>query len=220
MAWYRQRVTIDEARASQTTEPETDHRLYPTLLGASWDALHPAVQLAHTVPGEAHASGTFRVGRGPGFLTGWLLDLARVPPSSPAIDVRLAIQHRGLSERWHRAFDGAPLVTYQSAAPGGVLAERVGPLEFRFRLAVRDGSLLYRQVGFAICLGPLRIPLPEWAAITIACREGAAPPVDPPPMAEPRAAPLDRTTVDVRVTAPTGTLLFAYRGTVRWGVQP
>jgi hypothetical protein len=121
--------------------------------------------------------------------------------------VRLVVCQRGLAERWHRAFDGRSLVTDQFEAPGGRLAERIGILEFRFRLAVEQGALLFRQEGLAIWLGPLRLPLPDWLAIKIDAREG--------PAGAPGEAG-DRTTVDVRVTAPTGRLLFAYRGTVGW----
>ena len=145
--------------------------------------------------------------RVPGPLLGRILDAAHVPRSSDAAQVRLAVSHRGLVERWHRTFGGRPLVTVQSEAPGGLLAERVGVLEFRSRLAVEDGALLFRHVGLAIRLGPLRVPLPDWLSIKVAGQEGPADSGDDPG---------PHTTVDVRVTGPTGGLLFAYRGTVRW----
>ena len=184
----------------------TQSRLYPTLLGAAWHSLDPTVQRIHSAPSAMHAEGIFQVSRGGGVLMRRILDAAHVPQPSHAADVRLVVCHRGRHERWHRAFGGLPLVTHQSEAPGGLLAERIGILEFRFRLAVKHGALLFRQESFAIRLGPLRVPLPDWLSIEIAGREG------------PAGAPdetSDCTTVDVRVTAPTGSLLFAYRGTVR-----
>lgn len=185
-----------------------DHsRLYPKLLGAAWQALDPAVQRVHTDPSLTHAEGVFRVSRARGSLLGRIFDLAQVPRSSDAARVRLAVRHRGLVERWHRTFGGRPLVTLQSEAPGGLLAERVGVLELRSRLIVQDGVLRYRHAGLAIRLGPLRFPLPDWLSINVEGREGSADAGDDP---------RPHTTVDVRVTAPGGSLLFAYRGTVRW----
>jgi hypothetical protein len=184
-----------------------DTRLYPKLLGASWQALAPAVQRVHTDASLTHAEGTFQVSRAPGRLLGRILDLAHVPRASTAARVRLAVSHRGLVERWYRTFGGRPLVTVQSEAPGGLLAERVGVLELLTRLSVKDGALLFRHTGLAIRLGPLRVPLPDWLSIKVAGREG---PADAGDDVRPR------TTVEVRVTGPTGGLLFAYRGTARW----
>ena len=124
-----------------------------------------------------------------------------------AAPVRLIVRHRGLVERWHRTFGGRSLVTLQSEAPGGLMAERCGPLEILSGVTVSDGVLLYRHVGLVLRLGRLRIPLPDWLSIQVAGREGPA---------EPGDDPRPHTQIDVRVTGPTGGLLFAYRGTVRW----
>jgi uncharacterized protein DUF4166 len=185
-------------------------RLYPKLLGAAWASLDPVVQRVHAAPAETYAEGTAQVSRAPGRLLGYVLDAARVPRSSCASAVHLAVRHRGTAEWWHRAFGGRPLVTQQSEASGGLLAERLGMLEFRFRLAAQNGALLFRQETLALRLGALRIPLPGCISLFVAAREG--------PAATPDGDD-DRTSVDVRVTLPTGTLLFAYRGTVRWRLR-
>jgi hypothetical protein len=114
------------------------------------------------------------------------------------------------TERWHRVFGGRPLVTHQSEAPGGLLAERLGILEFRFRLVAQNGALLFRQEALALRLGALRVPLPDCISPIVAAREG--------PVVESDGAG-DVTSVDVRVTTPSGALLFAYRGTVRWRLR-
>src|SRR5262249_60267975 len=62
---------------------------------------------------------------------------------------------------WHRTFAGRPLVSYQPARPDGLLAERMGAQELRFRLSAVDGGLVYQSVSAALCLGPLRLPLPH-----------------------------------------------------------
>jgi Domain of unknown function (DUF4166) len=198
---------LDDVPTPLTLSPGAPLRLYPKLLGPAWSALDPVVQRVHADAALTHARGAFRVSRAPGRLLGRILDAAHVPPSSSAAEVRLSICHRGLVERWHRTFGGRPLVTLQSEAPGGLLAERIGVLEFRFRLIVKDGALLYRQVGCIIRLGTLRVALPDWLSIKVAGREG-------PASADDGSSP--RTSVDVRVTTPGGSLLFAYRGIVRW----
>jgi len=184
-------------------------RLYPALLGEAWTSLDPAVQRVHLMDGPVRATGTFRVCRAPGRLMRLVLDLASVPRASDAVPVRLAIAHqagrRGPIERWHREFSGRPLATLQAATPAGRLAERIGPLEFQFRLAVDDeGALLFEQERCTLQVRRLRLALPGWLAPRIWARECAT------------AGP-DQTTVTVTVCAPGGRLLFSYMGTVTWG---
>ena len=133
------------------------------------------MQRVHTDASLTHAEGVFQVSRAPGWLLGRIFDVAQVPRSSRTARVRLAVSHRGLVERWHRAFGGRPLVTFQSEAPGGLLAERVGVLEIRSSLAVKHGALLFRQSDSALCAWvALRVPLPDWLSIKVAGREGPA----------------------------------------------
>jgi hypothetical protein len=201
----------DDPRASPPSSPadrSSPDRLYPRLLGAAWDDLDPAVRRVHRAGRLLHAEGIFQVSRAPGRLMGLLLTAARVPRASEAAEVRVTVDARGPVEHWRRAFDGRPLVTLQSEAPGGLLAERIGPLEFRFRLLVRHGELVFRQDDLGVRLGSLRLPVPHRLAPQIAGREG--------PVRSDPADTGDRTRVDVRVMAPGGSLLFAYRGTVRW----
>jgi len=180
-------------------------RLYPRLLGISWDDLDPAVQRVHADKPLTHADGLFQVSRAPGRLLGLILDVARVPRASGGARVRLAVVCRGPAEHWRRVFDGRPLETVQTAGRDGLLVERIGILEFRFRLAVKHGDLLFRQQRLIACLGPLRVRLPHWLAFQVAAREG--------PSGEP-----DLTKIEVRVMTPGGNPLFSYRGTVRWAV--
>ena len=66
------------------------------------------------------------------------------------------------------------LDTRQYRAGDGDLAERIGILEFRFRLEVSEGSLLFRQREAAFLWGPVRVPLPVAWAPTVDAREDAA----------------------------------------------
>ena len=176
--------------------------LYPRLLGRAWWDLDPAIRRAHPAGAIVRAEGILCVRHGTGLLRRLLLVAAGVPPPAERVSVQLVVSRRGRVERWQRTFGARRLATCQSEA-GGLLVERAGPLEIRFRLTVRDGSLLYRQVGLALCLGPLRLPLPRWLALHIAGREG--------PTGDP-----DRTSLTVEVAGPRGGLLFSYHGSVRW----
>jgi hypothetical protein len=207
-------------RSSTRPDNRAASRLYPRLLGAAWDELDPAVQRVHTDDSLTHAEGLFQVSRAPGRLLGLILDLAGVPRASDRARVRLAVECRGPAEHWLRAFEGRPLTTVQTADADGRLVERAGVLEFRFRLAVKHGDLLFRQESLALCLGSWRLRLPHWLALQVAARESAvhlelAGPLDHAGQPD-HAGPPDQTRVEVRVMLPGGGLLFSYRGTVRW----
>ena len=192
------------------TSRQPHARLYPKLLGSAWSGLHPEVQRVHTRPGSTRAQAQLEVRRAPGRLLGLMLNLAQVPKAAGHARVRLVIVERttphGPQECWHRVFDGQPLVTHQCEAPGGLLSERVGPLEFRFRLLAEDGTMLFEQHGCWLRAGRLAVRLPRALTPIIWCRESAT---DMP----------DQTSVHVRVSAPSGRLLFSYRGTVTWNVS-
>jgi hypothetical protein len=103
-----------------------------------------------------------------------------------------------------RLFDGKPVVTDQRAV-SGLLAERFGALEFRFRLSFADHAIHYRQVGVMLRLAlPFfpEIPLPGWASPQVSARETAG-------------GTEMETRVLVEVSAPLAGLLFSYEGELR-----
>ena len=177
--------------------------LYPRLLGTSWCELDPAVRDAHADAAVARAVGSFRIRHGTGRLGRLLLRAARVPPPADAADVQLLVRRRGSVEWWHRRFGGAPLVTVQREGANGLLIERLGPVELRFRLVAVGGTLVYRQVGLAVRVGPFGLRLPRWISPQVTAREG------------PAGGP-GQTHLAVEVAAPTGGLLFSYEGSIRW----
>jgi hypothetical protein len=148
-----------------------------------------------------------RVCHGPGWLRRLLLVAVRAPARSAAIPVRLVVLRRGLVECWQRTFGAQRLVTTQMPAPGGLLSERAGPLEIRFRLVATDGTLLYRQESLAVSVGRLRLPVPRWLALQVTSREA--------PTGQP-----NQTSLVVEIADPRGGLLFSYAGSVRWGGVP
>jgi hypothetical protein len=102
-------------------------------------------------------------------------------------------------ERWHRTFGASPIISEQSAGVDGLMIERMGMTEVRYRLEVAGGALYYRQAGTALRLGPIRLPLPRWLAPQIAARESAMPDEK-------------STHISVKVTLPLVGLLVSYKG--------
>jgi hypothetical protein len=134
--------------------------LYRRILGAAWDDLDEAVRRAHADDSAPRASGTLRVWHRPGHWPALLLHAARLPAAGQAVPVQLAVEPVGDGERYCRSFGGAPLVSFQRQAGPGLIDERFGPFEIRFRLSVEAGALRYQQIGAALWLGSRRLPLP------------------------------------------------------------
>jgi hypothetical protein len=148
--------------------------LYARLLGSSWRLAAEPVRLIHATEAPVRAHGRLRIAHGSTAAAGFLNWLLRLPRASDAAETRLVVTRRDNGEEWLRTFDDRRLNTRQYEARDGTLAERVGILEFRFRLEVSEGSLLFRQVGAAVMLGPIRLRLPSSLAPRIEAREDAA----------------------------------------------
>src|SRR5436190_19155067 len=118
--------------------------LYPRLLGDSWHSLDDAVRRLHASGPLVHAVGVFRVRRGSNWLARTLARLARLPAAGEAVDIQLLVSAWRSGEKWQRTFAGRPFVTLQSERYDGLLAERLGFVEMRFRLEVVGGALAYR----------------------------------------------------------------------------
>jgi len=184
---------------------ETDSRvstgLYPRLLGDSWNNLDVTVRHLHVQGRPVRATGSFRIRHGTGRLARGLLRLCGMPSAGAGVPTQLVVTPHGHREQWVRTFGDQPLATTQCGRGRDVLVERLGILEFRFRLEVTDGELIYRQTGMALCLGPLSVLLPRWIAPEVVAREG------------PAGMP-NRTQVSVQVLMPWVGLLIAYEGAV------
>jgi len=89
----------------------------------------------------------------------------------------------------------------QEEGPGGVLAERIGLMEFHFLLSAANGGIRYQQKRAALRFGPIRAPLPAFLA----------PRVD---ASEVPAEGVNCASVFVSVTLPWVGLLLTYDGTI------
>ena len=179
--------------------------LYPRLFGAAWLDIDAALQRMHCNGEPVHAAGVFQVSQGTSLGAKLLLPLLCLPRPSPTAQVKLMVRPTGDSETWVRLFDGKPLISVQRESAGSELAERFGPIEFRFRLTFADHTIQYQQVGASLHLASrflLEIPLPTWASPHVSASEMTG-------------ADEMETRVLVRVSAPITGLLFSYEGTLR-----
>ena len=176
--------------------------LYPRLLGGHWSRVNPEIRAVHLAgsAGALEAKGSFMVRHGGGGLARLLVRLLKMPVEGDGVETRLRVLQEGAGERWCRTFADRRLSTVQYES-GGLLAERFGLLELRFRLAVEGGALLYRQSGAFVGLGVLMLPLPKRISPQVSARE------------EPMAASR-RVRSTVRVTLPLLGLLITYSGEI------
>lgn len=150
--------------------------LYAQLLGASWAQVADPVRLAHAPSPDVHGHGRMRIGHGRNPAARLLARLLRLPRPCDAAETRLVVTAGADGELWVRSFGHDRMVTRQFQSPAGELAERIGLLEFTFHLEASQGSILYRQIGAALCFGAVRVPLPAICAPIVAAREDPAGP--------------------------------------------
>jgi hypothetical protein len=174
--------------------------LYPRLLGSSWLQLAEPVRFAHTSESTVRARGHLRITHGRSHLARLLARLLRFPRASDAAETRLVVTSDADGEHWRRTFGDRHLDTRQYQAGAAELGERFGVLEFRFRLEVTGGSLLFRQLEAALVWGTVRLRLPAaWAPIVDARED---------------AAGAHRIRVHVRVVLPPLGPVLTYDGTI------
>jgi Domain of unknown function (DUF4166) len=145
--------------------------LYKKLLGDSWPDLDAAIRRLHDSGETVHAVGVFQVSHASNRLARTLARLARLPAPGEAVDVRLQVTEQEEGEEWLRTFAGRPMVSMQSGMGAGVLVERMGIVEMRFRLDVAGGTLNYQTISAALRLVFLRVPLPRWLGPHVTARE-------------------------------------------------
>jgi hypothetical protein len=158
------------------------------------------VRCLHATHTIVRAHGHLRIGPGRHCLARFLGWMLRLPRPSPAAETRLIVTARADGERWRRTFNGRRLETRQYESSESELGERFGVLEFRFRLDVCDGSLLYVQREAALVFGPVRVRIPASWAPRVEAREDPAGP--------------NRVKVDVRVAIPGVGTLITYDGII------
>lgn len=181
-------------------ERDAPRALYARLLGSSWLQIAEPVRFLHTTESTVRASGRLRIEHGRNPFARFLAGLLRLPRATAAAETRLVITPRGDGEHWLRTFADRRLDTWQYQTGERELAERIGVLEFRFRLEASEGGLLFRQLEAAFLFGAIRLRLPAMWAPMVYARE------DP--------AGAHRIRIVVRVALPAVGPVLAYDGTI------
>lgn len=164
--------TVSIAMATEAAQ----NGLYARLLGSSWLQLAEPVRLAHATAAVRCAHGRLRVTRGRGYIARVLAAVLRLPRANAAAETRLVVSSHGDIEHWRRTFDDRCLTTRQYATGDREIGERIGVLEFRFRLAPSQGSLVFRQVEAAVVCGSVRVRIPSALAPRVEARVDPAGP--------------------------------------------
>jgi hypothetical protein len=178
--------------------------LYQRLLGSAWLKLPNCIQRLHATLAPIQMQGNFSVSHGQHLVSRILARVLRLPPESAATHILLTVARKGDAEIWTRRFGECVIVTRQSAEGDDVLCERFGLLDFRFKLYVENGQLVYRQTAASLRVGPCSFRLPRSLSPVISAVE------------KPCSTP-DSVEVSVEVRLPWSGLLLAYHGIMDCG---
>src|SRR4029453_16670206 len=110
-------------------------------VGEAWAELDAAVQHWHDAAHQVQGTGVFTIRHGQGSLARFLAWLLHLPTSGETLATRLVIVRHAWGETWSRTFAGRAFVTVQYQYGAELLAERLGWLEFWFRLRVIGNAL-------------------------------------------------------------------------------
>lgn len=145
--------------------------LYMRVMDDAWHQLAESIRCLHGACAMQRAHGRFRVRHGRHYGARLLARALRLPRPSAATDTRLMVIPCTDGEQWQRTFNTRCLTTSQYHVRPSELAERFGVLEFRFRLDVCDGSLLYVQREATFRMAFVRLSMPASWAPRIEARE-------------------------------------------------
>jgi hypothetical protein len=179
--------------------PSPPVRLYPRLLGPAWPALDAKLRQFLGVYGAWQ--GRFDIRRGTTLFARLLGAIARLPASGVTVPTLLEVSPDRGGERWFRRFGSRRLMTFQRTVPPDLLAERLACLEIQLRVTIVGGTIYFEQVGAAVAIGPLRLPLPRWLSPRLTARTRLA-------------ERGDAIGVRVNMTGPGESLWIEYEGTI------
>lgn len=141
--------------------------LFQQALGAAFYTLPEAVRRLHAVRGTTRYAGIASVERGRNPLAKLCARIAGLPKAMR--DVPLAVEFTADAKRetWRRDFAGTRMQT-RLGCKGGLLRERLGPLQFRYHLHPGNQALWWQVAGVRL-FGLL--PLPAGWFDGVRCRE-------------------------------------------------
>ncbi len=151
-----------------STHATSHTSLFAGLLGDAFDALPAPLRILHLRSGTARWHGEVEVIRGRSLLSRFCAWVTRLPPAGTGpIEVEI-IADEG-REQWTRHVAGHAMRS-RLRAVDGLLDERLGLVDFRFRLASVDRDIVWTVAGVRV-LGLL--PLPAAWFSQVRARESA-----------------------------------------------
>jgi Domain of unknown function (DUF4166) len=166
--------------------------LFKDILRGAFDQLPQCVSALHRRQGTQTYRGEVDVDRGRNALARFCAWATALPPAGKA-PIEVEIVAEGGREQWTRRVRGHAMRS-RLWADGELLCERLGAVEFGFRLAVENGGIVWRVQTVRV-LGLL--PLPRAWFSDVLCRESGVG---------------GRYRFDVRAALPIIGLLVHYRG--------
>jgi len=154
----------------------TPDDLYEVLTGPQWRELAESVRRFHGPTCPAECRGSVRITRSGSLLAGIISRVLGLPQPAECAAAALVVTRDKGHHKWVRRLGNSSLVTRQSAGRDGLLAERFGPVELRFRLTVKNGALHFEQNEVRFRLAGAGIPVPGWASpkISAVCEGSGA----------------------------------------------
>lgn len=130
--------------------------LFAGLLDEAFDALPAPLRILHLRDGRALWRGEVEVIRGRGLLSRFFAWSTRLPPAGTGpIEVEIVADDG--REQWTRHVAGHAMRS-RLRAVGGLLDERLGLVDFRFRLASVDRDIVWTVAGVRV-FGLLPLPV-------------------------------------------------------------
>lgn len=141
--------------------------LFQQALGAAFYGLAPCVRQLHGLRGRTRYAGIANIECGRGPLARLCARVAGLPTAVRDAPTTVEFNVDPAGETWRRDFGGRRMAT-RLAYRDGLLQERLGPLQLRYFLHVREGALWWQVAGVRM-FGLL--PLPVTLFDGVRCRE-------------------------------------------------
>jgi Domain of unknown function (DUF4166) len=191
---------IDETRGlaitTQTAVRTPDNAIFDdALLADELAGLPQIIRQFHDASLSPVWAGRAMIKRGDGFVARVIGKYIGLPDPSDDASVRVSVERElDGTERWTRMFDGKEFHSIMNRGPDKTFWECFGLLNFKLKLRVENGRLIYPITEARFCGLPMpRFLLPATEAFETTDERG-------------------RFVFDVRITLPVGGLLVHYRG--------
>jgi len=145
--------------------------LFPTLLGARWNALPPSVCALHGAQPRVNARGRVAVSGDPRWPARLLRLALGLPEPNADAAIEVTIARDGIGETWRRRFAHARMDSHLRRSPRhpDAFEERLGPARLAFALDGSGNGL--RWITRDVRLFALPLPLRWFEGIDARCSE-------------------------------------------------